>query len=124
MSTDDTATLDTSVLGALYDSVGGDDAFLADLVETYLSDGADQLAAIDEAVRSGDAEVLVRPAHTLKSSSRTVGANRLGELSRQIEVLGRSGSTTGAGELAADAGAEWLRVEAALRAWLSDRVVP
>jgi HPt (histidine-containing phosphotransfer) domain-containing protein len=120
MSTDDTTTLDTSVLAALSDSVGGDDAFVADLVETYLSDGAVQLATIDEAVRSSEAEALVRPAHTLKSSSRTVGANRLGEMSRQIEMLGRSGSTTGAGELAAGARTEWTDVEAALRAWLSD----
>ena len=120
MSTDDTTTLDTSVLAALSESVGGDQAFVADLVETYLSDGAVQLAAIDEAVRSSEAEALVRPAHTLKSSSRTVGANRLGELSRQIEMLGRSGSTTGGSELAAEARTEWTGVEAALRAWLSD----
>jgi HPt (histidine-containing phosphotransfer) domain-containing protein len=120
MSTDDTTTLDTSVLAALSDSVGGDDAFVADLVETYLADGAVQLAAIDEAVRSSEAEALVRPAHTLKSSSRTVGANRLGELSRQIEMLGRSGSATGAGELAAEARSEWTDIEVALRAWLSD----
>ena len=49
-----------------------------------------------------------------------MGANRLGELSRQIEMLGRSGSTTEAGELAAEARTEWTDVEAALRAWLSD----
>jgi len=120
MSTDDTTTLDTSVLAALSDSVGGDHAFVADLVETYLSDGAVQLAAIDEALRSSEVEALVRPAHTLKSSSRTVGANRLGELSRQIEMVGRSGSTTGGSELAAEARTEWTGVEAALRAWLSD----
>ena len=120
MSIDHTTTLDASVLAALSDSVGGDDAFVADLVETYLADGAVQLAAIDDAVRSSEAEALVRPAHTLKSSSRTVGANRLGELSRQIEMLGRSGSTTGGSELAAEARTEWTGVEAALRAWLSD----
>ena len=120
MSTDDATALDTTVLAALLDSVGGDAAFVADLVETYLADGVEQLAEIDEAVRSSDAEALVRPAHTLKSSSRTVGANRLGELARQIEMLGRSGSTTGAGELAAATRAEWTGIEAALRAWLSD----
>ena len=120
MSEDAGTTLDTSVLSALYDSVGGDDAFVADLVETYLTDGADQLAAIDTAVRARDADALVRPAHTLKSASRTVGASRLGELSRQIEMLGRARSTTGAAELAAEARSEWADVEAALRAWLSD----
>jgi HPt (histidine-containing phosphotransfer) domain-containing protein len=120
MSSDDATTLDTTVLAALLDSVGGDAVFVADLVETYLADGTDQLAEIDAAVRSGDAEALVRPAHTLKSSSRTVGANHLGELGRQIEMLGRSGSTTGADALAAAARAEFTDIEVALRAWLSD----
>jgi HPt (histidine-containing phosphotransfer) domain-containing protein len=90
------------------------------LVETYLGDGTAQLAAIEAATRDGEADALVRPAHTLKSASRTVGASRLGELCRQIEMLGRSGSTTGAAELAAEARTEWSDVEAALRAWLSD----
>ena len=121
MTADDSGqTLDTSVLSALYDSVGGDDAFVADLVEPYLGDGTDQLAAIDTAVRARDAEGLVRPAHTLKSASRTVGASRLGEICRQIEALGRSSSTTGAAELASEARTEWADVESALRAWLSD----
>ena len=84
MSGDETTTLDTSVLSALYDSVGGDDAFIADLVETYLTDGAAQLAAIDAAAGDREAEGLVRPAHTLKSASRTSRrklwpASRLGQ---------------------------------------------
>ena len=123
MSTDEDTTLDAGVLAALSDSIGGDDAFVADLLETYLADGTEQLEAIDEAVRASAADALVRPAHTLKSSSRTVGANRLGELTRQIEVIGRSGSTTGAGELASEARTEWTEVGAALRAWLADRAV-
>jgi two-component system, sensor histidine kinase and response regulator len=115
-------TLDLAVLAALSASVGDDDAFVADLVETYLDDGATQLEGIGQAVKAGDAEALVRPAHTLKSASLTVGAARLGEISRGLEQLGRSGTTAGAGDLAADARAEWEGVVPALRSWLAERV--
>jgi HPt (histidine-containing phosphotransfer) domain-containing protein len=119
--TDDTpATLDPAVLAALRDSVGGDDAFVADLVETYLGDGATQVAAIERAVGLGDAGELVRPAHTLKSASLTVGAMRLGELSRALEQRGRSGELDGAAVDAAEARVEWDAVVAALRGWLSE----
>jgi HPt (histidine-containing phosphotransfer) domain-containing protein len=111
-------TLDVSVLAALRESVGGDDAFVADLVETYLGDGAEQVAAVEAAVGTGDAAALVRPAHTLKSASYTVGAMRLGDLAKSLEARGRGEALDGAGVEAAAARAEWAAVETALRAWL------
>jgi HPt (histidine-containing phosphotransfer) domain-containing protein len=111
-------TLDVSVLAALRESVGGDDAFVADLVETYLGDGAEQVAAVEAAVGTGDAAALVRPAHTLKSASYTVGAMRLGDLAKSLEARGRGEALDGAGVEAAAARAEWATVETALRAWL------
>ena len=114
-------TLDEAVLVALRDSVGGDDAFVADLVETYLADGAAQMAAIGSAVESGDALGLIRPAHTLKSASYTVGAMRLGDLARSLEQRGRTESLDGAAAEAEMGKAEWASVEAALRSWLEMR---
>ena len=110
-------TLDESVLAALRDSVGGDDAFVVDLVETYLSDGAEQLDAIAAAVAAGDAHALVRPAHTLKSASYTVGAMRLGDLARSLEHRGRDGVLDGGVAEADAARAEWDAVEQALHSW-------
>jgi HPt (histidine-containing phosphotransfer) domain-containing protein len=116
-------TLDATVLAALRDAVGGDDAFVADLVETYLADGAEQLGAIGMAVEADDATALVRPAHTLKSASYTVGAMRLGDLARSLEQHGRAGGPglDGARAGAAAARVEWPLVEAALRSWLGGR---
>jgi HPt (histidine-containing phosphotransfer) domain-containing protein len=116
-------TLDATVLVALRDSVGGDDAFVADLVETYLDDGAAQLGAIETAVLADDPAALVRPAHTLKSASYTVGAMRLGDLARALEQHGRAGGPglDGARAEAAAVRAEWPSVEAALRSWLDGR---
>jgi HPt (histidine-containing phosphotransfer) domain-containing protein len=117
----DAPTLDPAVLDALRDSVGGDDAFVIDLVETYLADGAGQLEAIGVAVGAGDAAGLVRPAHTLKSASYTVGAMRLGDLARSLEQQGRAGDLSEATADAHAAEQEWTAVVAALRAWSAAR---
>jgi HPt (histidine-containing phosphotransfer) domain-containing protein len=119
--TEATPTLDAAVLDALRDSVGGDDAFVTDLVETYLADGAGQLEAIGFAVGAGDAAGLVRPAHTLKSASYTVGAMRLGDLARSLEQRGRTGDLSDAAGDAHAAQQEWTAVVAALQAWSAAR---
>jgi HPt (histidine-containing phosphotransfer) domain-containing protein len=112
--------IDGPVLEGLRTSVGGDDAFVADLVGTYLTDARDQLDSIDAAIGAGDAAALVRPAHTLKSASFTVGANRLGEIARTLEQRARNESLDGTRELAADARQEFGAVDEALAAWLRE----
>jgi HPt (histidine-containing phosphotransfer) domain-containing protein len=110
--------VDPSVLDALLDSVGGDRAFVDDLVRTYLSDAATQLGDIEAAIGSGDAAALVRPAHTLKSASFTVGAMRLGERSRALEQAGRGGDVVGTADDLHEALESWTATDAALREWL------
>lgn len=116
----DLPTLDAAVLRELRASTGGDDEFVAELLEAYLADGAAQLAAIEAALAAGDAATLVRPAHTLKSSSATVGALRLAELCRGLEVAGRSGVLDGVDPDGAvqDLRSQWQAVDGALRSWL------
>jgi HPt (histidine-containing phosphotransfer) domain-containing protein len=112
--------LDESVLTDLNATTGDDPAFVRDLVETYLADAPMQLGGIDAAIAADDTEALIRPAHTLKSSSATVGAMRLAEVSRTLEMTGRSGRLDASTrDNAASARTEWLSVEAALRAWLA-----
>lgn len=114
--------LDQSVLRELQETTGDDPDFVRDLVETYLADVPVQLEGIDGAINGNDAEALVRPAHTLKSSSVTLGAMRLGEVSRTLEMTGRSGALDAtARENAATARAEWASVQQALDAWLSEQ---
>jgi HPt (histidine-containing phosphotransfer) domain-containing protein len=47
------------------------------------------------AADASDAAAIVRPAHTLKSSSAALGAMRLSAIAREIETAGRDGTTTG-----------------------------
>lgn len=86
------SAIDADAFARLLDITGGDPEFLADLVDTYLQDGAAQVDALQGAAAVGDVEGLVRPAHTLKSSSASVGAMPLAELCRTLEADARAGS--------------------------------
>ena len=84
--------VDEDVLGEVMEATGNDIDFVRELVETYLADAPAQLKAMTAAVEADDADALVRPAHTLKSSSATVGAMRLTAVARELEMAGRSGA--------------------------------
>ena len=112
------AILDEGVLDELRASVEGDRAFVVELIDAYLADGAGHIEAIGVAVEAGDADALVRPAHTLKSSSATLGAARIATTARELEMLGRSGALDSeVGDLLARVRADWPATTAALRGW-------
>ena len=92
--------------------------FVDELVDTYLEDGAAQVEALRAAVDSGGSGDLVRPAHSLKSSSLNVGALRLGGLCRTLEETARSDSVPHAAEWVAAVAAGF---EEARRALLQER---
>ena len=107
-------TLDPAALDNLLEITGGDPAFVDELIETYVADAEQQLAALRAAVASRDDEALMRPAHSLKSSSANVGATRLAELARTIEVDARAGAVPEAAERVAELAAEFTAVRYAL----------
>jgi HPt (histidine-containing phosphotransfer) domain-containing protein len=112
--------LDEAVLAELLDSTGDDVEFVADLLHTYLAETPEQLAGISAAVDARDAGALVRPAHTLKSSSATLGAMRLSGIGRELEMMGRSEAVSAeASGLRDEAEQTWAQTQGALQAWLS-----
>ena len=118
MTGPDAQILDEAVLDELRASVQGDRAFVVELIDAYLADGATHIEAIGAAVDAGDADALVRPAHTLKSSSATLGAGRIAATARELEMLGRSGALdSGVGDLVGRVQGDWPATSAALRAW-------
>jgi HPt (histidine-containing phosphotransfer) domain-containing protein len=68
---------------------------------------------MEQAADANDAGAIVRPAHTLKSSSAALGAMRLAQVAREIEMAGRAGDSTDLVARVADA-------RAALRDTLSE----
>ncbi len=79
-------TLDRAVLDDMRVSLDDESGeFVRGLVEAYLEQAPRLLDAIEQAVADGDRERLRFSAHTLKGSSRSVGAVRLGGLCERME---------------------------------------
>ncbi|HEY7490700.1 MAG TPA: response regulator [Candidatus Tectomicrobia bacterium] len=91
------AVLDAEAFAALQ-ALGGNEAvtFLLPMVEQFVQDAAAHLATLQAAADTGDAVALERAAHTLKSTSATVGALRMTAICSELQQLGRTGSVAGA----------------------------
>jgi HPt (histidine-containing phosphotransfer) domain-containing protein len=95
--------------------MGGDDAFVAELIDQFVTDSPALLAAARKGLEARNAEEVRRAAHTLKSNAATFGANELADRSRSLETAAKVGELD-SGEASIDAVAEELeRVHAALR---------
>ncbi|HWS26606.1 MAG TPA: response regulator, partial [Xanthomonadales bacterium] len=70
--------------------------FADHVLDLFIRNTTQLLADIDVAAGKGDVRTLQRAAHTLKSSSATVGALVLSEQARQCEMLLRAGSAPAA----------------------------
>lgn len=115
----DTPILDDGALDELMESTGDDIGFVRELIDTFLADTPAQLEAMTAAVEADDAASLVRPAHTLKSSSATVGASRLSLVARELEMAGRTGALEPGVRADLEAAHELSQATtAALAAWL------
>ena len=90
--------IDPAAFAHLREITGDDLVFLDELIDTYLEDGKTQLEAMAAAGSADDAEAMIRPAHSLKSSSANVGATGLTELCRALEADARSGTIPNAAD--------------------------
>ena len=112
--------LDRSVLASLRELQDtGDPDIVAEVGGLFLEHSPQKVAAILQAVESRDANGLKTAAHSLKSSSAYVGAMRLSEMSRELEMMGRSQALEGAAEKAERLNREYKRVMMELEAEIS-----
>ncbi len=109
-------TFDHAAFDHLLEITGNDLEFVDELIDTYLADASLQLEAMQAAASSGDAAALVRPAHSLKSTSANVGAMALADICRALETAARTGDVPDAQERAADCDRAFADARAALLA--------
>ena len=107
--------IDQAVLDELLETVGGDRAFLAELVDTYLADSPSLFVELRAAIAAGDAATARRAAHTLKSTSTSFGALDLAGRCREIEASAAAADLDGIEEQVALAETSYAQVEIALR---------
>lgn len=91
------------------------DEILVEMIDCYLEDAPKQLNAIATAITQGDAKQLRLAAHTLKSSSLTLGATTLSHLCKELESTSRNGHTEGGASKIPQLEAEYEKVKIALQ---------
>ena len=87
----DVEPIDREALAHLAEGVGGDAAFVAELIDQFAADAPALLAAARTALAAGDTAELRRAAHTLKSNAATFGARPLADSSRTLEEAAKGG---------------------------------
>lgn len=110
----DNTHVEGEVFARLAESTGNDPAFIGDLIDVYLQDSRKLLGEISAALSAANAPALRRAAHTLKSSSLSLGANGLASLSRDIEERARTGEIPAGASALAALETEWAHVKAEL----------
>jgi CheY-like chemotaxis protein/HPt (histidine-containing phosphotransfer) domain-containing protein len=87
------APIDPKALQAIKDMAGEDASeVLSAVIDIYLEETPKLLQAMESAIAQKDAPQLGRAAHTLKSSSATLGAMNLSKLSKELEAIGFAGT--------------------------------
>ena len=106
-----TNVIDQATFDALLESVGGDETFLAELIDTFLDDSPQLFAAMRQSLGDGNAESFRRAAHSLKSNSANFGALALAALAKDLEALGKDNKLADATTTLALAETEYKKVK-------------
>jgi HPt (histidine-containing phosphotransfer) domain-containing protein len=113
---DPARVLDSEVLAELrrLETPSGTE-LLSTVIDLYIADTPQRLAAIRAAMEQSNAKVVASEAHALKGSSLHLGAKRMGELCEILEEQARAGTTGGASVLLPVLEEEFARVREALK---------
>jgi len=90
--TNSDSPIDRRVLSRLAEGTGGDVEFVAELIEQFVTDAPELVAAARAGLEAGDPVEVRRAAHTLKSNAATFGAHGLAERSRELEEAAKRGA--------------------------------
>lgn len=95
--------------------VGDDADVIANLLDDYRRLTPRLVAEIRDALQTGHIRQAAEAAHSLKSSSRSVGAMRFSGLCESLERVGRAGDAANAKAIFLGLETEWVRVDRFLR---------
>ncbi|MFD0008969.1 Hpt domain-containing protein [Streptomyces sp. NPDC127178] len=110
--------LNPATVQELVDSL--DAEFAVQLMDAFLKDSPHLLTDIQQGLRHGDAELVRRAAHTLKSNSLTFGLEQLAPLCQDLENLAAGGGLTAAEPLARSVEACYAPARQAVQAARAD----
>lgn len=88
------------------------------LIDTFVSDSESKINTLSDIIAAADAEELRKVAHSLKGSSSNVCAAQFSEYARQLEHMGKEGTTEGAQQVFDQLKAEFSNVIETLRNYI------
>lgn len=83
----------------MLERLGDDNELLEEILELFVVDAPSQMQNLEEAIATGEAELVTRHAHTLKGQAANIAANKMREASYAVEQAGKSGDIGKATEL-------------------------
>ena len=89
----------------------GDGEFYVSLLKTFLESAQADIAEIKKGLELGAYSKLREKSHSLKGSSRNIGADAIGEICQSLEALADTRTKTGGDELLQRLENEFARVE-------------
>ena len=104
--------IDQAIYNDLKEVMGAD--FIVELIDTFNIETEGLITQLRKALDAGDAAAFGRLAHSIKSSSASLGALAFSQQARQLEMMGKSGSLDGAEPLVEQFTADFLIVKQSL----------
>ncbi len=92
-----------------------DGEFLRELIDIFLQDTPARIAEVETSISEGDANTLMRAAHTIKGSAGNFGARNFVRLAMEIEHHAKASNLTAASALLPALKSEYERVDQALK---------
>jgi HPt (histidine-containing phosphotransfer) domain-containing protein len=108
--------IDAITFNELKSAMGED--FIPELISTYLEETAGLLQTLREALAANRPEDFRRAAHSIKSSSASLGALDFSTQAKELEFIGKAGDLSQAGEPLSRLDAGFPAVQSALQALL------
>lgn len=98
----------------------GEPDIVAELAGIFLEHAPSRILSMKMALEKGDFETLFMEAHSMKSSSASIGALKLSAICKELETIGREEKPDRAKELIAELAVEFDRVRTSLDDLISD----
>ncbi|MGB3693296.1 MAG: response regulator, partial [Spirulinaceae cyanobacterium] len=111
----ESSVINAEALEEIKDMAGEDAAeFLVEMIDCYLGESPELMAAIEQAISDDNANALRNSAHSFKSNSATLGATKLTQLCKELELMGKAGTTAGGADKLSQLQIEYEKAKLAL----------
>ena len=101
--------IDQETFNNLKDLMGAD--FVVEIIDTYNAETGELIERLHQALAAQDAAAFGRTAHSIKSSSASLGALVFSQQARQLEMMGKANDLADAGPKLDLLAADFLQVK-------------